>query len=459
MRKILLLCLFMIFVLPSVLAINLNVEPQGSKEVIIHGIDQPAEFDVNIKNLGESNDFQFYNLLGFSMAPKGTVHIDRWESKTIKILIYPKEGFNYDGFYTFKYFIRGSGGDEISQEVTIKAIDLKDAFEIGSGDVNVGESSMQIYIYNRENFDFENIDARFKSPFFDFEKNFSLEGNERKNFDVVLNKEDFKKVMAGFYTLNSEIKTYGKEVDIEGVIKFVEKDILTSTKEDYGLIINTQIISKKNEGNLVAETETVIKKNILSRLFTSFSPEPDSIDRSGISIYYTWARKIPPGEALEITVKTNWLLPLFVILFIIASVALARQYTRKSLTISKRISFVRAKGGEFALRVSVFAFARSHVEKVSIIDRLPSLVKVHEKFGSEKPKRVSEKNRSIEWEFSWLEAGETRVMSYIIYSKIGVVGKFSLPTAIAVYEKDGKIHEAESNRAYFVAEQRGREED
>ena len=50
-------------------------------------------------------------------------------------------------------------------------------------------------------------------------------------------------------------------------------------------------------------------------------------------------------------------------------------------------------------------------------------------------------------------------MSYIIYSKIGVVGKFSLPTAIAVYEKDGKIHEAESNRAYFVAEQRGREED
>ena len=120
---------------------------------------------------------------------------------------------------------------------------------------------------------------------------------------------------------------------------------------------------------------------------------------------------------------------------------------------------MRAKGGEFALRVSVFAFARSHVEKVSIIDRLPSLVKVHEKFGSEKPKRVSEKNRSIEWEFSWLEAGETRVMSYIIYSKIGVVGKFSLPTAIAVYEKDGKIHEAESNRAYFVAEQRGREED
>ncbi len=37
--------------------------------------------------------------------------------------------------------------------------------------------------------------------------------------------------------------------------------------------------------------------------------------------------------------------------------------------------------------------------------------------------------------------------------KIGVLGKFALPTATAIYEKDGDIHEAESNKTFFMAEQ------
>ena len=35
-------------------------------------------------------------------------------------------------------------------------------------------------------------------------------------------------------------------MNLEEVIKFVEKDLLTTTKEDYGLIINTKIIIKMN---------------------------------------------------------------------------------------------------------------------------------------------------------------------------------------------------------------------
>jgi len=46
-----------------------------------------------------------------------------------------------------------------------------------------------------------------------------------------------------------------------------------------------------------------------------------------------------------------------------------------------------------------------------------------------------------------------RTLTYIIYSKVGVLGKFALPTATAVYEKDGEIHETESNKAFFIAEQ------
>ena len=56
-----------------------------------------------------------------------------------------------------------------------------------------------------------------------------------------------------------------------------------------------------------------------------------------------------------------------------------------------------------------------------------------------------------------LEAGEMRMLSYIVYSKVGVIGKFALPTATAIYERDGEIQEAESNRVFFMAEQEKKE--
>jgi|TARA_Y100000034_G_C6903329_1_gene418483 hypothetical protein len=458
MRKIFLF-IAVLLLLPFVSAINLNIEKQDSNEIIIQGINQPAISNLKITNLGASDNLQFYNLLGFSMAPKGTVYFGQGEAKIIELMIYPKENFNYRGPYSFKYFIMGKDNSKISQELTIKIIDLKDALEIGSGEINLESNSLEIYIHNKENFNFEEINIKFNSVFFEFEETFLLEPNERKNFKVELNKEEFKKLMAGFYTLNAEVNVENKKVDLEGVIKFTEKDILTTTKKDYGLLINTQIIKKKNEGNVLASSEIVIKKNIFSRLFTTLSPEPDIVERYNSNVYYTWIREIKPGESMEIIVKTNWLFPFLIILFIIAIVVLAKQYSRTDLILRKKISFVKAKGGEFALKVSIFVNAKKHIEKVSVIDKLPSLVKIYKKFGGEEPKRINEKNKRIEWEFNELEEGETRILSYIIYSKIGIIGKFALPKATAIYEKDGKIHESESNKAFFVAEQRGKKVD
>lgn len=453
MKKIFLF-IFVLFLLPSILAINLDIKEKNSSNIIIQGINQPAIFNLKITNLGPTDNLQFYNLLGFSMAPKGTVLFNQGEAKKVELMIYPKENFNYRGFYTFKYFIRGKDSSEISQELTIKIINLKDAFEIGSSEINPDSNSLKIYVKNKEDFNFKEINVKFNSAFFEIKKSFSLKPNERKNFEVELNKEDFKKLMAGFYTLNAEINVENKKVYLEGVIKFIEKDVLTTTKKDYGLLINTQIIKKKNEGNVLAVSETVIKKNIFSRLFTTLSPEPDIVERYGFDVYYTWSKEIKPGESMKIIVRTNWLFPFLIILFIIVIVILAKQYSKTDLILRKRVSFVKAKGGEFALKVSIFVNAKKHIEKISVIDKLPSLVKIYERFGGEKPKRINEKSRRIEWEFDELEEGETRILSYIIYSKIGIIGKFALPNAMGIYEKEGEIHETESNKTFFVAEQR-----
>ena len=457
MKKILISLAIVLMVLPFILAIEINVEKESSNEILIAGLDKPAIIDLKITNNGPSDNFDFYNLVGFSISPVGTIPIGTGETKEIQLEFIPLGNIKERGFYTISYFIRGQDGSVVEEQITFKILNLKDVFEVGSGDIDLEANSIGIFIKNRENLEFENVDVKFSSAFFELEENFSIFGNEKKEFTVQLNREDFRELKAGFYTLKAKIKVEGEKADVEGIIKFIEKDLVTTTKKDFGLLINTKIIEKKNEGNTILESETVIKKNIISRLFTSFSPQPDLVEREGGTVYYTWLKDVAPGETLEIRVKTNWLLPLVVIFFIVAIVVLAKQYTKTNLVLRKKVTFVRAKGGEFALKVSIIINAKRYVERVNIIDRLPPLVKIYERFGGEKPDRINEKNRRLEWNFEKLEAGEMRILSYIIYSKIGILGKFALPTATAIYEKDGEIQEAESNRAFFMAEQRNKD--
>jgi len=459
MKKVVFLIFaIMLLVVSSVYAINLKVEKTSSNEVWVTDLDKPVVFNLKITNFGSSDSFSFYNLIGFKMFPVGTVPISNGEVKEVKLETFPLSKLPDSGFYTFPYYIRASDGSEISQNLTFKIISLEGAFEIGSGDVDVESNSIEIYIKNKENFNFGNVDVVFSSPFFSLEKSFTLDPYETKKFVVQLNNEDFRSLLAGFYTMTAEVTVDGEKTKVEGVIKFIEKNLVTTTKKNFGLFVHTSVIEKKNEGNTVEHSETVLKKNIISRLFTTFSPEPDLVERDGAAVYYTWTRDVGPGETFDITVKTNWLFPFLIILFLVVVVAVVRKYSESSLVLKKKVSFVSAKGGEFALKVTILVKPRRYLERVNIIDRLPPLVNIYERFGGDRPSRIDQKNRRLEWNFEKLSPGETRILSYIIYSKVGVFGKFALPTATGIFEKNGEIHETESNRAFFVSEQRKIEE-
>jgi len=452
MKKLILL--FIILLLPLTLAFSVNVEKQTNEGVMIKGMDSPAVFNLKLTNMDRTTSLSFMNFLGFIIEPE-TVPIKEDETKEIQFKIYPRQNFDYLGYYIFKYSIF-NGNDRFDDELIIKIINFKDAFEIGAQEINPESSSLEVYIKNKENFNFENVDAKFSSAFFDLEKSFSLAPKETKSFNVKLNKEDFKKLMAGFYTLNVEVSSEKEKANLAGIIKFAEKDIMTSEKKEFGFIVNTKTIKKENKGNVMVETQTTLTKNIISRLFTSFSPEPDLVERKGSEVYYIWNSKIKPGEYVEVIVKTNWLFPVILILIIVSVVILVKQSTKKTLVIKKHVSMVKSKSGEFALKITLNVNAKKYVEKIRLIDRLPPLVKIYEKFGVEKPVRIEEKNKRIEWAFEKLEAGETRTIQYIIYSKVAVLGRFILPSAIALFEKDGKLCKSNSNQSFFMAETGGK---
>lgn len=453
MKKSFSIFILALLILPFISALNLDIEKASSDEAMVLGLNSPAVFYLNITNLGAADNLIFYNFFGSDIYPKGTVPIGGGETKKVEVGVYPRLDSNQLGWLKFDIFIRGMDGSETSYPLMVNSIRLKDAFEVGAEEFKPDSSTISVYVNNKVNFNFKNVIAKFSSPFFSFERTFDIAPYQKQTFQVTLNKEDFRDLMAGYYTLKTEIAVENEKANVEGILKFTEKDIVTTLQDDYGFVIHTKKITKSNEGNIISDSSTVIKKNVISRLFTTFSLEPDIVERKGLSIYYTWERAIKPGENLEILVRTNWFLPLLAILLVVAIVLLAKQFSRTNLVLKKRVNFVRAKGGEFALKVSVIVTARKFVERISVIDRLPALVKLHERFTGEPPSKVDEKNRRMEWHFDKLDAGESRVFSYIMYSKIGVLGRFALPKATALYERENEIHEVESNQAYFVAEQ------
>ena len=420
---------------------------------MIFGLDEPATFELSITNNGPNEYVTFYSFFSQGVYPKGTVYLESKKPQEVSLKIYPPEKMN-TGRYIFDYYIRGESGSEVVESLMVNVIELNDVFEIGSEEFDPESNTIQIYFRNRVNFNFEKISLKITSAFFNLEKELSLAPNSKQNFTITLDKEEYKRLMAGFYTMNAEIKVGEKKTNVEGILKFVEKNIVTTNKKVYGFIINTNTIEKTNEGNVVATSETIIKKNIVSRLFTTFSPEPNLVEREGFRVYYTWRNQINPGEVLKINVRTNWLLPFALLILVILVVILVKKTSKKTLVLDKNVSFVNAKGSEFALKVTLLVEAKSFVERVSVIDRLPFLTKVYERFEGEKPSRVDEKARKIEWNFERLQAGERRVISYIIYSKVGVLGKFALPIATAFYEKDGIVKDTQSNQAFFMIEPR-----
>ncbi len=442
--------------LPLILAVDLDVQKSSSDEVMIIDLNKPAVFDLSIKNDGQTDNFMIYTIFGSGYLPQEKFTINSGQTKNIQFIVSPPYDVSRTGPVVFSYFIKGTDNSEYEGTLSVNAINLNKAFEIGSSDFDPESSSVEIYIKNKINFNFENLNVKFSSNFFNLDESFSLASKETKNFEITLDKEQFKQLTAGFYTMTSEITTEGKTANVEGVMKFAEKKSITTETEKQGFFVSATTITKSNDGNLPEIVQITIQKNIISRLFTSVNPQPDNVERNNSKIFYSWNRELKPGESLAVKVRTNWFLPLIFIILIIGIVFFVKEYAKTDLKIKKRVTFVKSKGGEFALKVSLLVDARKQVDNLLIVERIPPLLNLYKKvFGREIPTRIDEKSKKIEWQFKRLEAGEKRMINYVIYSKLGVLGKFALPRTAGFYEREGKLHEASSNQTFFLTEQKG----
>ncbi len=443
----------------SIISANLDIKKEAISSVAIKDTNTPAIYKMSITNNGAADDFTLASLAGIDIQPNESFYIDSGETKEILMKVTPKIPLKISpDYFSFEYTITGKRTASQTDEVILTYVKLKDAFDISVSDITPDSDKAIVSITNKAGLALENVKLDFSSLFFTQSKTVSFDANEEKIVEVAIDKEKMSQLLAGPYIITLNILIDDKEDSTTTIMNFKEQAGIKTLESSEGVFFHRYEVQKINQGNTKADVAIVVTKNWFPALFTSFNQAADKKELSGLSINYIFRENLTPGQTLDVIAKTNWWILIAIIIILVILYNLIDKYLKNKLVVRKTVSLVRTKGGEFALRVSIKVKARDFVEKIRIYDRLPPMVKVFEKYGSINPDKIDTANRRLEWNVQAMGKGEERIMSYIIYSKIGVVGRFELPSVHAVYEYNGKIKEADSNRAFFKNEPRVRKD-
>ena len=446
------LSFFLIGILCLTFVSSLDVSEQYYNNVVVSDVENHIDLVLTITNASQGI-YNVYTLADISIKPSETFTIPEGAIKKAFTMM-PTESLDVEGYYTFTYTLNYRGVEKIDKKFTINLLNLEDVLEIGSDSVDPASEKVTFYVQNTEDVRLKNLTATFSSILFDIERTFDIGPNERLEISVDVDTDKLKKTKAGVYVIQSVFQTAKGVREIGGNLYLGEKKGISSMEDSSGLLVRCDTITKVNSGNVLESVQIKLRRNIFSRLFTSFNIEPTITDRQGLVVEYTWVKEqLKPAEIYTVKAKTNYLFPFFTILFAVLAILGFKRFSETKLEVTKSVSHVKTKNGEFALKICLSVKAKKNVDNVTLIDKVPAIVKIYKNFGMVKPDKIDTENRRISWNIGNLDVGEERIFTYIVYSKVGVIGKFSLPEALVVFEKDDQIHEVESNKVFFMSDQ------
>ena len=434
----------------SISAIDLEVESKPISSSYLIELDEPAIFDLTIKNLGNKDTFKLYSLVGINIT-HNPLTIDHKETSKVRIYLTPQDSLkDKKQSYAFEYKIKDSNEDIQTETLTLNIVNLESSFSIKADPIGPHAERIFLELENNIMRDFENVEFKISSKFFEHEEEISLKANEKKFIEIKIDPKKIKTFNAGTYIINAQIRLKDNIANIESQIKFLETEGIETWETSEGIIIQRDEIIKKNTGNIKKLVKITIEKSLLSSIFTTKNIATTETETNGFTKKYIWEKVLIPNEEIKIVTKTNWLFPLFIIIIILIGIRLIKKSIYDNLELLKKVSFVKTKGGQFALKVTIKARAKKRLDKITIIDRIPPIVKLYNKFGAISPDKIDLENKKLHWNLSSLNKGETRIFTYIIYSKIGIMGRFELPETHANYEDEGELKETISNRSFYV---------
>jgi hypothetical protein len=243
------------------------------------------------------------------------------------------------------------------------------------------------------------------------------------------------------FTIDGYEYAESKDIVLEPIVNLEEISEKTGNFLSY-----TASITKENTGNSVTDATITVNKALISSMFTSFDIKPNSVKRSGNSIVYEFTKELNPNEKLAVNAKTSYYLPLAILILLVIAVWILIVVLTPQVKVQKKAVKVRTSSGVFATKIVLSIKNKGReVTDLKIIDRLPAFTElVPEKFGTISPTEIRKK--ILIWHVDKLAQNEEILLSYIVYSKLTVIGTLAVPISFATYkDAKGNMHESRSN--------------
>jgi hypothetical protein len=439
---------------------QLTFEKEVIHDVVVKELSQPATFLIKVKNLANKTDFfEFYTFVDVMLSPRGSTIIPAGSEKQVVLGIYPSEKLRDErkGGYTFVYYMK-TAEDVKEDRLVIRILPLIEVLKVDFPKVITPDTDyVTLEIENQENIALKDMVVRVESAFIDDSKKISFEPFQKQNLTIVMDRDKLKSMLAGKYLVKiSFIADSKTKVDIIKEVEIIEKSNVVTREENFGTLFYPAIrIIKINEGNTISDVEVIIKKNVFANAFTTFSLQADEAKKSATYYTFIWYTTLKPGESFSVEVRTNYMLPLAILFGVILIVLLLMFWFKTSLVIRKKAVRVRSKTGEFAIKIILLIKSRENLNNIFIRDKLPKLAELHERYGTIRPSKIDRERKILEWHIPHLKKGEEQIISYIIYSKVAVLGKFEIPRATARFENmKGEEKKSASNSILFFSEEK-----
>ncbi|MBI1978448.1 MAG: hypothetical protein HYS62_00090 [Candidatus Aenigmarchaeota archaeon] len=253
----------------------------------------------------------------------------------------------------------------------------------------------------------------------------------------------------GSYVIEAELRDVSNQLKYSKSINFQVNTITqppteyTQKSGGYNVLFSSVTIKVKNEGNVELPAFTVTE-NIPKFAQGLFDPdiEPSTTDSSGNSVVYTWSvPALSPGGQYTIGYKLAiW--RIWMTLGLVGGIGYGAYRWLSKPRIGKAVRHegeIR-RGKEIVVLLEVKNRALHEIKDVEIIDVVPQIARVVDKFDTLRPKAKRVVNGTeLRWNLGAMRSGEERVVTYRIRSVVDIVGHLALPEAQMVFLDRHKV--------------------
>jgi len=460
MRKLLIIPLILILTLTLVQA-EIKITHEAQQDSV--GIGETATFIIKVENRGSGQEtirlepVQQYGKWRVETPDPYILDIPAGNVRESELRITPLSKISV-GTYNQKIIIKDFK-DNVLQEILIPV-------KIGPFDYAVNTQlimpeaidprdspTIKVMVENLYPYDLINLDLELSSSIYKESQKIDLLGNEKviKEFRFSVDPT----VKAGDYIVTATVKNkaavVGKDAQRISLSQF--SDVTEKTIKEEGLFSTTITVEKTNEGNSKAAGKTVFRMTAFQKLFSSYNIKPTEVTNQEGQYVYVWDFVLEPGDSYIVSVKTNYGVLFLGVLILLAIIFMGHHLLSKKITITKKVMEVKkTKDGISGMKIMLHIKNKSagNFNKVKIVDYLPKLVAPSKDFGTIKPTNVQRSASGsirVIWDIPRLERGEERIISYKIRSKLSIIGRFGLPSAVVEYRnKKGRLVRIHSNR-------------